>query len=330
MNDMLAPGYVIRRPQPTDATAVHALIVASDIAEFGEASGYGLDELEDDWTRIDLDLDAWVAIDPSGELAGYGYIQQQRYVRIDVEIYVHPTHFDRGIGSTLIHRAEDRAREFVPHAPPQTRVVLQNWINALNPDACSLLEREGYQAVRYFRRMETELTDEPAAPAWPEGIRVRAAAPDEDLQPFYETSEEAMADHWGHVGSSFGEWQKQSVGQNFDPALWFLALDGNEPVGVALCAISDGIGWIDTLGVRRPWRRRGLGAALLQHAFREFHRRGLPRVGLGVDAASPSGATRLYEQAGMRVTQHYATYSKELRPGVELADGDEDDAPREG
>ncbi|MBA3451078.1 MAG: hypothetical protein H0T18_07695, partial [Chloroflexia bacterium] len=88
MNDCLAPGYAARRPNPSDAAAVHALIVASDLAEFGESSGYGLDEIENDWTRTDLTQDAWVVFGARGELAGYGFIEQRRYVRHDVEIYV--------------------------------------------------------------------------------------------------------------------------------------------------------------------------------------------------------------------------------------------------
>jgi mycothiol synthase len=62
---------------------------------------------------------------------------------------------------------------------------------------------------------------------------------------------------------------------------------------------------------------------LLSHAFHELFSRGMRRVGLGVDAESPTGAIRLYERAGMRVTQQYATYAKELRAGAELADVDE-------
>jgi hypothetical protein len=46
-------------------------------------------------------------------------------------------------------------------------------------------------------------------------------------------------------------------------------------------------------------------------------------MALGVDAENPTGATRLYERAGMHIGQQYATYGKELRPGVELADQDE-------
>lgn len=317
MSDALTPGYAIRHPQPSDAEAVHALIVASDIAEFGESSGYELDELRDDWSRMDLEHDAWLAIGPNGEIAGYAFVQQRGYVRLDAEVYVHPQHVARGIGTTMVRLAETRVREWIPLAPPGVRLVLRNWINARNADAYALLEREGYRSERYFWRMETELAEAPPEPEWPEGMTVRAASPDEDVRTFYAASEEAMADHWGHVASTFEEWQERRTGHGFDPTLWFLASAGEEPAGVALCRVSNGVGWVDTLAVRRPWRRRGLGAALLRHAFREFQRRGLARAGLGVDAASPSGATRLYERAGMRVSQQYAAYGKELRAGAE-------------
>ena len=62
--------------------------------------------------------------------------------------------------------------------------------------------------------------------------------------------------------------------------------------------------------MRRPWRRRGLGRALLLHAFAEFRERGLPRAGLSVDSASPTGAHRLYEQVGMHLGPRYDIYEK--------------------
>jgi hypothetical protein len=43
------------------------------------------------------------------------------------------------------------------------------------------------------------------------------------------------------------------------------------------------------------------------------------RIGLGVDADSLTGATRLYEKAGMRVERRYELWEKELRPGIESA-----------
>jgi ribosomal protein S18 acetylase RimI-like enzyme len=73
--------------------------------------------------------------------------------------------------------------------------------------------------------------------------------------------------------------------------------------------------------VRRPWRKRGLGLALLNHSFGEFYRRGYRRVGLGVDAQNLTGALRLYEKAGMRAdpARRFSVYEKELRLGVDLA-----------
>jgi ribosomal protein S18 acetylase RimI-like enzyme len=78
-----------------------------------------------------------------------------------------------------------------------------------------------------------------------------------------------------------------------------------------------GIFFIRTLGDRRPWRKKGLGLALLQYSFGEFYRRGTKTIGLGVDASNPTGATRLYQRAGMRVASEFVTYEKELRPGRE-------------
>lgn len=324
MSHPIAPGCEIRRPRSDEVEAVHALVVASDLFEFGESHGYTLEELQDEWSDLDLDRDAWVAVDSSGTIAGYGNVHDRRHVRMDAEGYVHPDHFGQGIGTTLVRLCEARAREHVPLAPPEARVVVNNWINALNDGACALLDREGYEPARYFWRMEAELEQASPAPEWPEGIDVRTLIPGEDERIFYATMEEAMADHWGHVPLSFESWIKKHMRHNFDPALWFLAKHAGEPAGAAMCSISEGIGWVDNIGVRRPWRRRGLGLALLRHATGELQRRGLQRIALGVDAASPTGATRLYERAGMRVAQQYATYAKELRPGEELTDAEDE------
>ncbi|MBD0349195.1 MAG: GNAT family N-acetyltransferase, partial [Thermoleophilia bacterium] len=100
----------------------------------------------------------------------------------------------------------------------------------------------------------------------------------------------------------------------FDPALWFIAYDGDEIAGFSLCRPRESgdpdMGWVSVLGVRRPWRRRGLALALLRHSFVELHRRGKKRVGLGVDAENTTGALRLYERAGMHVDRRWDTWEK--------------------
>ena len=96
----------------------------------------------------------------------------------------------------------------------------------------------------------------------------------------------------------------------------------DEVACVSLCRIDayedPAMGWVNTLGVRRPWRRSGLGLALLRHSFGELYRRGKRAVGLGVDANSLTGATRLYEKAGMHVIHQMNNYEKVLRPGADL------------
>jgi mycothiol synthase len=107
-----------------------------------------------------------------------------------------------------------------------------------------------------------------------------------------------------------------------DPSLWFLALDGKEIAGVSLCrsriAEDPAVAYVNALGVRRPWRRHGIALALLYQSFGELYRRGRWAVALDVDAQSLTGATRLYEKAGMHVQRQAVTYEKELRPGAEL------------
>jgi ribosomal protein S18 acetylase RimI-like enzyme len=71
-------------------------------------------------------------------------------------------------------------------------------------------------------------------------------------------------------------------------------------------------GYVGVLGVRRPWRGRGYGRALLHHSFREFRRRGATHATLGVDAANATGATQLYKSVGMRVEQEEIVWEKVL------------------
>jgi len=78
------------------------------------------------------------------------------------------------------------------------------------------------------------------------------------------------------------------------------------------------MGWVNLLGVRRAYRKQGLGLALLQTAFAEFSQRGKKRVGLGVDAQNLTGALGLYEKAGMHVAMQQRSYQKVLREGLDL------------
>jgi ribosomal protein S18 acetylase RimI-like enzyme len=121
--------------------------------------------------------------------------------------------------------------------------------------------------------------------------------------------EEGLA-RWRH------HWQNRP---HFDPSLRFLALTGDEVIGTAFGQLrvpeDPELAWIFTVGVRREWRRRGIAQALLQACFGALHARGLREVALGVDADSPTGATRVYERVGMRRVPEktYEVWEKEIR-----------------
>jgi mycothiol synthase len=245
-----------------------------------------------------------------------GKIPKQDHAVLQAEGYVHPAHAGRGLGTFLVRATEARASEHVLLAEPDLQVLLYNAVNANNPAARRVLEGEGYAPTRYFWRMVADLDAPAPVPAWPAGINVRAWASEDDDQPMYLSLEEAFKDHWGHIPTSFAAWRRK--GEHFDPGLWLLAFDGAEIAGALVGGQHLEMGWISQLGVRREWRQRGLGQALLREVFAAFRDRGWTRAGLDVDADSETGATRLYERAGMHVDPANATalYRKELRPGT--------------
>jgi ribosomal protein S18 acetylase RimI-like enzyme len=187
---------------------------------------------------------------------------------------------------------------------------------APNPAAEATLTARGYRRVRHSFTMEIDLVEEPPEPDWPEGIAVLPFRPGEE-EAVHAAADEAFADHWEHTPAPFDEWlHHMTTREGYDPTLWFVAREGEEVAAVCLCRArhENGVerGWCDTLAVRRPWRRRGLGSALLRHAFRELRSRGFVRAGLGVDGENTTGAVRLYERGGMHVARRWDTWERSL------------------
>ncbi len=286
-----------------------------------------------DWQSpgFELERDTRLVISPQNAVVGYIELWDinDKHVRMSGWGKTHPEYMEMGIGSSLVSWAEGRARSSIALAPAEARIALQFWI--LNKDAAAhrLLEKSGFQLIRHNLRMVIDLNGEPEPPRLPDGITIRTWSLDEDIRPVVQTVRACFKDHWGYVEGNFEDeverWLHYTHEEDFDASLWFLAMDGNQIVGTSLCrskALEDeGMGWVGTLGVRRSWRKRGIGEALLRHSFLEFHRRGKARVGLGVDAQSLTGATRLYLKAGMHPDPDYQydTFEKELRPGIDLS-----------
>lgn len=310
-------GFTLRHATMDDLTAVMKLINLRKIAE------YGIPEMTEEimsleWRRPDFSLatDAWVALAPDGQVIAHIEIGHKQYVHIYSRADVHPTYRGRGIGTQLLQLAEERAYQLVSEAPAGARVVLGGEVSGVNVAGQQFLEKHGFALIRNFWRMGIKIEETPSPVQWPEGISVHTLAPGME-RAVYEAYEEAFRDHWGFTAMSFEEWSHWAIKrERFDPSLWFLAMDGDEIAAFAICADEkDAGGKVYALGVRRPWRRKGIGMALLHYAFGKFYRCNIQDIYLGVDAQSLTGATRLYERAGMHITRQYKNYEKELRSG---------------
>jgi mycothiol synthase len=287
-----------------DAAAVTEVVAALESSLYGQTT-FSQADLEEEWLELDLEQNVCVVRD--GErVVGYGALQQLGELW-RAEGYVHPDAAGRGIG-TLI------ATGFEENAARRGARRLQNSILELDAAAHGLLESLGYGAVRIFREMRIELEAPPPAPEWPEGLRVVSFDPERDARAFHAAGQEAFADHWDHTPRDFASWSKSHLAsERFDPALWCVVRAGDEIAAGTVCTGDTyGGGWVQVLFTRRPWRRQGVGAALLADAFGRFWERGEHSVGLGVDAASDTGAFRLYERAGMAPLLGWVVYEKEL------------------
>ena len=320
MSQTLPDGFQMRHPTMDDLKAVHNVITTSDLAYLGSAD-ITLDEVRTDWLAptFNLQKDAWVVTNSAGQVVGYASAGQQEHVRLHSEVIVLPEYSRRGLQDALLTQVERWGQEQVPQARPDVRVALMSYIAQGDEQGALALQRHGFKEIRRSWNMEITMNEAPAEPEWPVGISVRTFRPG-DERIVFDTDEEAFKDHWGHMPGNFERWMHWTVErETFDPTLWFLAYEGDRMAGVSLCTHRDELGWVDTLAVLRPWRKLGLGKALLQHSFGEFYRRGTRTVGLGVDAQNLTGATRLYERVGMHVVRVYINYEKELRAGVELS-----------
>ena len=297
---------------------------------------------QDEITDAEAIRNEWVSpgFDPAGDIrlvfapdgTLVGYIEAWTTAKPPVHPWiwgrVHPDYSGLDIGTFMLQWAENRAMKALDTLAPDLRFAPRVGIYHQATESQKLFEDMGYGYIRSFYEMLIEMDSIPPEPIWPKGLTIRTYNPETDAEAVYRADEEAFQDHFGYVETPFEEGferfkQLMTGHKDFDPSLWYLAMEGDEIAGICLCrphAYDDpDIGYISTLGVRRPWRKRGLGLAFLQHAFGEFYRRGKRKVSLGVDADNLTGALRLYEKAGMHIHLQTDTFEKEIRPGKEIS-----------
>jgi mycothiol synthase len=300
----LPSGYELRAPTSADAHAV-----ANVLAEAGQTV-LDADFLRDEWSRVGFDLatDAWIVADGEGTIVAYGQALREEPSIVEGWGVVHPKHRRRGIGASLMNRIEERAPALVAGLPS---VRFRHAIDAGDRAAAAMLRARGLRPVRHFWHMRIDLVGPVGARRAPEGIEITAIEAPDDLPAVHAVLHEAFAEDWGYHPEPFDRWvEEQTTSPSFDPTLWLLATVGGEPVGALTANVWGDRGWVNEIGVVPPHRGRGIGSALLRRSFATFARRKLRSVFLNVDAENPTGATVLYERAGMRVVNRWDLWER--------------------
>ncbi|MCY1140799.1 GNAT family N-acetyltransferase [Actinoplanes sp. Pm04-4] len=313
----LPDGWSVRRPTLDDAPALLALVHASDIAAVGYPD-YTAEEVREALTEpnTDLNRDVWVALDADGRIVGWAYPGNATGENRDfIEVYVWPgdgVPAMRPLLELMLARVAERKAEF-GHEKYEVRA------GAVPSETTyiDLLTEHGFAFLKQNARMQLSLEGvSPVAPEPPAGVTLRTVRADDeaDMRTFHAVVERAFLDS-DHRSSSYESWRKQV---DDDPAPvfdeWFVAEVDGVVAGVLESSYDSdgdaGEGWVKRLAVLGPYRKKGLGEALLRRAFAAYAAKGRDKAGLGVDMDNPTRAARLYFAVGMKPLYEANIYQK--------------------
>jgi ribosomal protein S18 acetylase RimI-like enzyme len=333
----------------TDATAIHSALAwrplrtqdAAALARFLNdvyaADDYPTATSEEEAGHelahpdIDLAHGTIAGFDGGGRMLARGVVAARRSVSSQVRVFlegdVHPSVRGRGIGSALLgwleRRAVERLRELERGVDPAIPRLIATHYAAGREDRAKLFGGAGFEPMRWFTEMRRPL-DEPVPDGQaPSGLRFEPWS-DEHAEAARDAHNDAFRDHWGSQPITPDEWRHQHVdAPGFLAELSRLALDGDHVVAYVLCHRYPGDQertgrssvWLETLGTRRDYRRRGLASALIGDVLRAIQAAGFDQAELGVDTDNPTGAVGLYERLGFQPTRRWVFTAKQLEPG---------------
>lgn len=325
--DALPDGYQVRPPVIEDIPQITAMWNRHNIALTGEAShSEAMLQSIFSYPMLDMARDYRLVFDADGQLiASVGVWTREPYVENSIRFRDDPNASTSAIRNYLFKWAHQRAEKQLDEAPDDALVVTSVWTISQDEALQTTLQSLGYEEKRQFIRMVIDVEDaELPAPDFPSGITMASYAERPDMYILHHAVDEAFRDHWGYVEepldkiiTEWEHWLTTTPHVDYE-ALW-LAMDGDEIAGMSLCLPrleeDHDMAYVDTLGVRPKWRRQGLGLAMLHYSFQKLQGYGAKRVALDVDADSLTGATRLYERAGMKVERVKHIWEYVLRDG---------------
>jgi mycothiol synthase len=304
-------GYTVRSATRDDIETIARLIQTIDRYDEGIVEPVR-GAIEDDWANplFDAEQDTLMVAAETGELAASASAWGiEPSTSVEAWINVHPDHRGRGLGTWLVGWAEARSRRYLSR--PGTSTLLRPSVSSSGAGG-AFLGGLGYRHVRTFWHMERRLDGSEEAGPEPLGVSIRPYR-DGDGPFLHRVLEASFEGHFGFEPMAYDVWEAATLrAPSSDLSLVFLAERGGEPVGALTTAIDEEEPWVAELGVLEAHRGTGIGRALLRRAFAELAARGWTIVKLNVDGENRSGATRLYERAGMTRRRSWHFYEKRI------------------
>jgi GNAT superfamily N-acetyltransferase len=260
-----------------------------------------------------------------GEVVGYGWTSwvdtTDGLREYATRGHMHPAWRRRRVGTALLRHNEARLGQLAAGHDSERPRTHAAYAPERRPGAVALLLGAGYQPVRYFFDMVRPTLDDIVVPEPPAGLEVRPIAGREQVRALFDADVEAFADHWGGFDASDASFESWLTDPDFDPSLFVVAFDGDQIAGAVTNtinrheneALGRARGLLDSVFTRRPWRGRGLAAALVARSLVLLRGRGMTSAWLGVDADNPTGALGVYKRAGFAVDLRSSEYRKPMQ-----------------
>jgi len=294
-----------RRPyrQSADLETIAHLFNTSSARDRLERRTSG-DRVAQDFRSPDFDVTRDVALweNAGGEAISYATVwAADEYF----EFVVHPDYRDGAIEADILAWVERRMREL--HQKTGKPVRLQTSAYTTETQRLAVLEVHGFTPERRFFRMKRSLGSPIPELQFPAGFTCRPIAGKTDGKAWVEMFNQSFVDHWNHHDLTVERFEHELDNPNYIPELNLIAIAPCGTFAGFCCGAifpednrhkTEREGWINSLGTRRGFRRRGVGRALLLETLRRLREAGTDVALLGVDAENPSGAFRLYQSVG--------------------------------
>lgn len=238
---------------------------------------------------------------------------------LHIQMSVHPSRREGSLQTELLRYVEARGREnHIPSGRPAAFLVT---LKADDAERVQFYEANGYRPARWFLELERDLTQPIGAVETPPGLRIRTVDREGDVEALHTAITDAFRDHWNPPNITLEQARYWVSLPQFKPELVLLALDASgEAAGACINSLREEYnrqhdaqeGAVETLGVRRPYRRRGLARALLMQSLHLLKEAGMTKASLGVDADSLTGATKLYASVGFVERKRIIEYHKSV------------------